>query len=93
LPRGCAELVKFYISNAARGKGLGKELMEKCVQSAIEFGYKQLYIESLPVFSKAISIYEKQGFKKIDKPLGNSGHSTCNIRMIKDLDRNHLFIS
>ncbi|ANI90658.1 acetyltransferase [Arachidicoccus ginsenosidimutans] len=85
LPEGCAELVKFYISKEARGKGLGKILMEKCFEAATNFGYTQLYIESLPVFSKAVSIYEKNGFKRLENPLGNSGHPTCNIWMIKNL--------
>jgi putative acetyltransferase len=80
-----AELVKFYLSQKARGKGTGKKLMERCVSSAKEFGYKKLYLESLSQFSKAVSIYEKQGFRKLSQPLGNSRHSTCNIWMTKEL--------
>src|SRR5208337_17939 len=79
LPDGCAELVKYYVSNESRGKGIGKELMQRSFDSAIEFRYKQLYLESLPELEKAVAIYEKAGFKKIDKPLGNSGHYACNI--------------
>jgi len=85
LPEGCAELVKFYLSAKARGKGIGKELMEKSLIQAREFGYKEIYLESLPHFEKAVSMYEKQGFVKLDAPLGNSGHTTCNIWMIKKL--------
>lgn len=85
LPSNCAELVKFYLTEKARGKGIGRNLMERSVQSAKEFGYTDIYIESLPEFSNAIRIYEKQGFTKIDKPLGESGHSACNIWMIKKL--------
>lgn len=80
-----AELVKFYLSQKARGKGIGKELFEQCIRLAKEFGYKKLYLESLPQFSKAVSIYEKQGFRKITQPLGNSGHTTCDIWMLKEL--------
>ncbi len=29
LPEGCTELVKFYISNEGRGKGIGRLLLEK----------------------------------------------------------------
>ena len=85
LPEGCAELVKFYLSNCARGKGIGKELMERSINSAKEMGYRSLYIESLPQYSRAIAIYEKQGFKMLDRQLGKSGHSTCNVWMIKYL--------
>jgi putative acetyltransferase len=85
LPEGCAELVKFYLPATARGKGIGRELMRRSMESARDFGYKQLYLESLPVYSKAVGIYEKQGFRMLDKAMGNSGHTTCNIWMIRDL--------
>ena len=86
LPKNCAELAKFYLLENARGKGIGKKLMQQCFQSAKDIGYKQLYIESLPQFSKAVNMYEKYGFIKIDKPLGNSGHTSCNIWMLKELN-------
>lgn len=85
LNEDCAELVKFYLSQKARGKGIGRELFEQSISFAKEYGYKKLYLESLPQFSKAVSMYEKQGFKKINQPLGNSGHTTCDIWMLKEL--------
>jgi putative acetyltransferase len=85
LPYGCAELVKFYLSASQRGKGIGRQLMEKIFDSAGKIGYRQLYLESLPELSRAISLYEKAGFKFIDGPLGKSGHFGCNIWMLKDL--------
>lgn len=83
LAETCTELVKFYIHQSTRGKGVGKVLMEKCVASALELGYKEIYLESLPHFAKAVGIYEKQGFETLNQPLGNSGHTTCNIWMVK----------
>ncbi|NTW23301.1 MAG: GNAT family N-acetyltransferase [Lentimicrobium sp.] len=85
LDKNCAELVKYYLAKEARGKGIGKELMLKSEESAREFGYTQLYIESLPHFAKAVSIYAKQGFENLDQPLGTSIHTTCNIWMLKQL--------
>lgn len=85
LQKNCVELVKFYLSAQSRGKGIGKSLMEKSIESAREFGYTELYLESLPIYSKAVSIYEKQGFVKLEKPLGDSGHTTCDIWMLKKL--------
>ena len=85
LPYGCAELVKFYLSASQRGKGIGRQLMEKIFDSTEKIGYRQLYLESLPELSRAISLYEKAGFKFIDGPLGKSGHFGCNIWMLKDL--------
>lgn len=85
LPNGIAELVKYYISNAYRGKGYGRKLMELCEQTAKDLGYKQLYIESNEDFRDAVRIYEKIGYKWLDQPLGNSGHDGCPIWMLKNL--------
>jgi putative acetyltransferase len=81
----CAELMKFYLLKEGRGKGIGRKLMQKAVVSARKSGFRKLYLESMPQFSNAIRIYEKQGFKKLGHPLGNSGHVSCNIWMIKEL--------
>ena len=85
LPVGCAELVKFYLLPRWRGKGIGRKLMEISFESARQLGYRQLYLESLPELSKAVSMYIKSGFRHIPHALGNSGHFGCNIWMVKDL--------
>ncbi len=85
LEPGMAELVKFYLSAPARGKGIGRKLLEQSISSAAAFGYKSIYLESLPHFSKAIAMYEKQGFSKLSQPMGDSEHPTCDIWMIKKL--------
>jgi putative acetyltransferase len=85
LPENCAELVKFYLSAESRRKGIGKALLARSIESARLFGYTKLYLESLPHFNDAVKMYEKRGFSKLDKPLGESGHNACNIWMIKDL--------
>jgi putative acetyltransferase len=85
LPTGTCELVKLYLQTNARGTGLGKQLLEKAMQWAKVNGYHQIYLESMPELSKAVSIYEKVGFQRIDHPLGNSGHSGCDIWMTKEL--------
>ena len=86
LPNETAELVKFYLSPSARGRRIGKQLMEKSIQSAKELGYKNLYLESLPQFSNALDLYDRMGFAKLEKPLGNSGHTSCSVWMILELD-------
>lgn len=85
LPKDCAELVKLYVSNEFRGKGIGFDLMELSSNSAKELGYKQLYLETLPELSKAVSLYQRAGYRMLYKPLGESGHFACDIWMLKDL--------
>lgn len=86
LPENTCELVKLYLHKDARGVGLGKQLLLKAMQWAKEYGYEQVYLESMPELAKAVSIYEKLGFKKIHHALGNSGHDGCDIWMIKKLE-------
>jgi putative acetyltransferase len=85
LPKGTCELVKLYLHKDARGTGLGKQLLNTAMQWAKENGYTQVYLESMPELSKAVTIYENVGFQRINQPLGNSGHCGCDIWMVKNL--------
>ena len=85
LPTDTCELVKMYLSPAARGKGIGKLLIEKALAFATEAGYRNVYIETMPELRKAMSVYEKFGFTYLDGPLGNTGHFGCDIWMLKKL--------
>ena len=86
LPEGCCEFVKFYLAPQARNQGLGAQLMNECINAALAFGYTQIYLESLPAFSKAIGLYTKAGFKPLPAPMGKSGHFGCTIWMLKDIE-------
>ncbi len=85
LDEDCCELVKYYISADARGIGLGQKLLYQCEASALDLGYKCIYVESFPEFGKAVRIYENAGYRAIPKALGQSGHYACSIFMIKDI--------
>lgn len=82
LPEGCVELVKLYTAASARGKGIGKMLMQKSIESAQHFGYNEIYLESFPELTTAINMYKKAGFITLPAPLGNSGHFACNVWML-----------
>ncbi|MFB9864525.1 GNAT family N-acetyltransferase [Rufibacter immobilis] len=86
LPAGCAELVKFYLSSTSRGKGVGYQLLQESLVLARQLGYAQLYLESFPELAKAVSMYEKAGFRPLPHALGNSGHYACTIWMVKDME-------
>ena len=77
------ELVKMYLSPNARGKGLGKLLMQECLNTAQKTGYKKVYLETMPELTIAVPMYEKFGFTFLKGPLGASGHDGCGIWMIK----------
>ncbi len=79
------ELQKMYFLPAARGIGMGAKMMELCLQKATEFGFDSCYLETLPIMIDAQKLYKKVGFEYIEKPLGDTGHSTCPIWMLKKL--------
>lgn len=79
-----AEMQKLYLSEEAKGKGYGRELIERIEKEALEHGYKQLYIETHTVLATAIKVYEHMGYSRIEKP-ANINHSAMNCFMVKDL--------
>lgn len=85
LPQKTCELVKMYVSSDARGKGLGKILLQQCIDEAKNYGFEKMYIETMPELTSAIAMYKKYGFDFIPSSLGNSGHSGCDLFMMKDL--------
>ncbi|VAW21758.1 Uncharacterized acetyltransferase YjgM [hydrothermal vent metagenome] len=79
------ELQKMYFLPEARGIGLGKVLIELCLQKAKEFGFEKCYLETLPYMKDARKLYKKVGFKDLDARMGDTGHYSCNLWMLKDL--------
>ncbi len=88
LPHDTCELVKMYLLPKARGLGLGRELITKCMAFAKEKGYKNIYLETMPELQSAVKIYQQLGFKNLSQALGNTGHFACTIRMIKEINKN-----
>jgi putative acetyltransferase len=85
LPDNTCELVKMYLLPQARGHGLGRTLIEKCIHTATELGFKQVYLESMPELKQALKVYAKFGFEYLKGPMGNSGHTGCSLWMLKSL--------
>ena len=80
----CAELQKLYLADDVKGSGIGYKLVELIENKAREYGYKRLYLETHTNLAAAIHIYEKCGFKLIEKP-ASVVHATMNRFYIKDL--------
>jgi putative acetyltransferase len=85
LPHDTCELVKMYLHKSVRGLGLGKKMIDHCISAAKQEGYNKMYLETLPELSKAVKVYESLGFNYLQQPMGNSGHSGCDIWMIRDI--------
>lgn len=77
------ELQKMYFIPTARGKGYGKQLILKCLQTATDYKFESMYLETMGNMLDAQALYKHVGFELLDGPLGNTGHFSCPIQMLK----------
>ena len=76
------ELQKVYFLPEVRGLGLGEKMVRHCLQAAQQHGYLECYLETMPNMIAAQALYQKLGFKSIDKSMGCTGHTSCSVRML-----------
>jgi putative acetyltransferase len=79
------ELRKMYAVPEARGLGIGRRLLELCLDTARELGFRTCYLETIRQMHRARALYEKSGFRAVDGPLGNTGHHGCDQWYVLDL--------
>ena len=79
------ELQKMYFLPEARGKGLGKQMIDLCLDFAKSNNFQLCYIETMPNMLDAQALYLKIGFQYIDHAMGNTGHNSCPIWLTKSL--------
>ena len=79
------ELRKMFFLPETRGVGLGRKLLVKLMDDAREIGYRKCYLETLDRMWQAVQLYEKNGFKELDQPMGQTGHTSCDRWFLKEL--------
>ena len=79
------ELQKMYFLPEARGKGIGMQMMEFCLAKAREFGFEKIYLETMEYMTHAQKLYKQSGFEYIECAMGDTGHYSCPVHMIKIL--------
>jgi putative acetyltransferase len=84
-PDDTCELRKMYFLPAARGLGAGSAMMARCLDAARGFGFTRCYLETLCGMDAAMKLYDRSGFRRIDAPLGATGHGGCNTFYLRDL--------
>ncbi|MEL6812730.1 MAG: GNAT family N-acetyltransferase [Bacteroidota bacterium] len=80
------ELQKMYFLPEARGRGLGTKMIDRCLEQAKQFGYEGCYLETMSYMQAAQKLYKKYGFELLDGPMGDTGHYSCGVHMIKNLE-------
>ena len=74
-PVGCAalmrmadggyEVAKMTVSEQLRGSGLGRRLMQRCIDAGAEAGATRLYLETSSRLAPAIALYRAMGFRDL----------------------------
>ncbi len=62
-----ASLLNFCIAPAHQGQGHGRAFLRHIVKSAIGAGIKQIFLEVRPSNGRAISLYESEGFRFLNR--------------------------
>jgi carbonic anhydrase len=61
------EMKRVWVRDKYRGFNIGVSLINLLIDRAKEFGYKKMYLETIPKSKKALEIYASIGFRKIAK--------------------------
>jgi len=65
LENDICELKRMYLRKEYRGLGIGKALLRKSIEKGKELRYSRMRLDTLPSMSKAIDLYESEGFYEI----------------------------
>jgi putative acetyltransferase len=83
---GTCELRKMYFRPQLRGRGVGHRLLVHCLRAAAALGYERCYLETLGSMKAARALYGRSGFAKLDGPIGDTRHFSCDAYYARALD-------
>lgn len=76
---GGFEVVKMTVGEAARGAGLGRLLMQACIERAKALGAPRLYLETNATLGPALALYRAAGF--VTLPAQDTLYARCDVWM------------
>ena len=62
---GCCEMKRLYVMRKGRQLGAGKALVEAILEVAVEKGYTEMRLDTLPSMAAALTLYAEFGFEQI----------------------------
>jgi putative acetyltransferase len=72
-PKTC-ELQRMYLRPRYRNLGVGHALLAACIEQAGRYQFEYCYAETISEMVPAISFYERHGFRRLEAPVGSTGH-------------------
>jgi putative acetyltransferase len=87
LDRATCELRKMYFVPQLRGRGLGRQVLERARRYARSQGFKAIRLETISVLDQAIRLYTRFGFVPTDTTHTSSRVDQTYILMLDKSDR------
>jgi putative acetyltransferase len=77
---GGFEVAKMAVTEAHKGRGIGRDLMAACIDRARSVGAKRLYLETNSGLAPALGLYRSFGFRQIE-PAEPSPYARADVAM------------
>jgi putative acetyltransferase len=81
---GCCELQKLYLDEAARGRGIGYDMIRYIEDKARRMGYRRIYLETHSDLAAAVHEYQRSGYLRIERPAAVI-HTAMDLFYLKEL--------
>jgi ribosomal protein S18 acetylase RimI-like enzyme len=65
IPSEWASIRTLAVSPSFRGRGIGRRLVEECIERARKDGAEQIGLSTADMMAVAVRMYERMGFKKV----------------------------
>ena len=65
MPDGGFEVAKMTVAEGLRGSGLGRKLLQRCIDAGAEAGASRLYLETNASLAPALALYRAMGFQDL----------------------------
>ena len=80
MPDGGYEVGKMTVVETLRGSGLGRVLMQRCIDAGAEAGAPRLYLETNSGLGPALGLYRSMGFSDTP-PVGSGDYARGDVWM------------